>query len=293
MTDIPTPGASPFEQIRHTTEAGGEYWSARELSGILGYTQWRNFVTAVEKAQLACLQSGQTIADHFATTSKMIPIGKGGQRQVADWHLSRYACYLVVQNADPSKEIVALGQTYFAVQTRRAEEMDALAGQTERQKRLRLRKDLAAHNTQLADTAREAGVITRQDFAIFQDHGYMGLYAGERARDIAQRKGLRPGQHILDHMGSTELAANAFRSTQAEDKIRREGLRGKAAANQAHEEMGAAVRGFIRDQGGTMPEDLPTPAESIQQAAAAERKRLARGPQLSMFGEEDPDPAGE
>jgi DNA-damage-inducible protein D len=293
MTDIPTPGASPFEQIRHTTEDGGEYWAARDLSALLGYTQWRNFVSAIEKAQIACLQSGQTVSNHFAEASKMVTLGSGAQRKLADWHLSRYACYLVVQNADPSKQIVALGQTYFAVQTRRAEEMDALPVPTERQKRLRLRKDLAAHNTQLASTARNAGVITRQDFAIFQDHGYMGLYAGERARDIAQRKGLRSGQPILDHMGSEELAANAFRSTQAEAKIRREGIADKAAANQAHEDIGRRVRQVIADIGGTMPEDLSTPAESIQQAEAAERKRLARGPQLSMFGEEDPDPAGE
>lgn len=287
MTDTPAPGPSPFEQIRHETADGGEYWSARELADVLGYTNWRNFGLAVERAAVACAQSGQSVPDHFDSSIKMVTLGSGAQRQVKDYRLSRYACYLVVQNADPSKEIVALGQTYFAVQTHRAEQMDDLAGLSERQRRLFLRGQLSAHNRLLAATAMGAGVIRTTDFAIFQDHGYMGLYGGLRATDIAARKGLAPREGILDHMGSTELAANLFRTTQAEDKIRRDQIQGKDAANAAHFDIGQRVRQVIADIGGAMPEDLPTPAESIQQAQAAERKRLERGPQAQMFDDEE------
>jgi len=282
----PDTPASPFEAIRHEAADGNEYWSARELAPLLGYVQWRNFVTALDKARLACANSGQAPADHFADTSNMIPTGKGAQRRVADVHLSRYACYLVVQNADPAKEVVALGQTYFTVQTRRAEQADELAGLTEAQRRIYARYQLADHNNALATTARTAGVITPQDFAIFQDRGYRGLYNGEGAADIARRKGLRPGQRILDHMGATELAANLFRVTQTEEQIRREGIQGREAANAAHEAMGSDVRQFIIERGGTPPEQLPTPAHSIQELERAEKKRLAQGPQLGMFEEE-------
>jgi DNA-damage-inducible protein D len=293
MTDAPLP-VSPFEQIRHETPEGNEYWSARELGPLLGYqTSYRNFQVALAKARVACATSGQNVADHFADVRTMVRLGSGAQRQVADVHLSRYACYLVVQNADPEKENVALGQTYFAVQTNRAEQMDEMAGLSERQKRLFLRGQLSTHNRLLAATAMGAGVIHTTDFAIFQDHGYMGLYGGLRARDIHARKGLAPSEGILDHMGSTELAANLFRATQTEDKIRRDNIQGKEAANATHQAIGEEVRATIARIGGAMPEDLPTPAESIQEAKRREAERLARGPQLSMFGEEETDPSGE
>lgn len=276
----------PFEAIRQQDEAGNEYWSARDLYQILGYTNWRNFKTAIDKAKIACANSGQIPADHFDGSIKMVRLGSGSKRKVEDYNLSRYACYLVIQNADPAKEIVALGQTYFAVQTRRQEEADELAGLTEAQRRLFLRGELTGHNKQLADTAKGAGVVSSFDFAIFQDHGYSGLYGGEKAQDIHKRKGLKSSQKILDHMGSLELAANLFRSTQAEDKIRREKITGKEAANQAHHEIGKKVRKAIEDIGGIMPEELPTPSESIQQLEQKEKKRVKQDPQTAMFDEE-------
>ncbi len=277
---------TPFEGIRQEDEAGNEFWSARDLYQVLGYTNWRNFKTAIDKAKIACANSGQAPEDHFDAAIKMIQTGKGATRKIEDLYLSRYACYLVIQNADPTKEIVALGQTYFAVQTRRQEEADELAGLTENQRRLFLRGELSGHNRQLADTARQAGVISSFDFAVFQDHGYMGLYGGEKTRDIQQRKGLKPNQKILDHMGSTELAANLFRSTQTEEKIRREKIKGKEAANKAHLEVGKKVRKAIEDIGGTMPEALSTPTESIQQLEQQQKKKKKQGSQISMFEDE-------
>ncbi|MEO8286235.1 MAG: DNA damage-inducible protein D [Chloroflexota bacterium] len=274
---------SLFARIRQETEDGYEYWSARDLAKALGYEDYRNFLRVVQKARIACENSGQVVEDHFVDTTDMIEIGKGGRRKVADVHLSRYACYLVVQNADPGKEVVALGQTYFAIQTRRQEETDELATLTEGQKRLYLRGQLTNHNRQLAEAANLAGVVQSIDFAIFQDHGYMGLYGGLRAREIHERKSLKKSQHILDHMGSTELAANLFRATQTEEKLRREQISGKEKANRTHYEVGQEVRETIRRLGGTLPEDLPTPQESIQQLQRQERKQVERGPQLPLL----------
>jgi DNA-damage-inducible protein D len=270
---------SLFAQIRHEAEEGYEYWSARELARAIGYNDYRNFLKVVEKARLACENSGQPVEDHFVDVTDMIAIGKGGKRKVADILLTRYACYLIVQNADPAKEVVALGQTYFAVQTQRIEQQDELAGLNEVEKRLYLRGELSRHNRQLAEAANQAGVILPIDFAIFQDHGYMGLYGGLKNRDIHTKKNLASSQHILDHMGSTELAANLFRATQAEEKLRREGIQGKSNANRTHFEVGRKVRQTIEELGGTLPENLPTPEESIKQLERQEKKRLAQGPQ--------------
>ncbi len=279
------PHVSPFEVIRRESEDGSEYWSARDLARILNYTEYGKFRNAIQKAEEACQNSGEAVSDHFAHVGGMIETGKGAKRKVEDVRLSRYACYLIVQNADPSKPIVALGQTYFAVQTRRQEIADELAGLTEDQRRLYLRGQLADHNRQLAEAASQAGVVKPIDFAVFQDHGYMGLYGGLKARDIHARKGLKKNQQIPDHMGSTELAANLFRATQTEEKIRREGIKGKDKANRTHFQVGQKVRQTIEELGGTMPEDLPTPKESIQQLQQKEQKRLKQGPQLSMFDE--------
>ena len=257
---------SVFEKIRKTDENGNEYWSARELAKVLEYIDYRNFTSVVNKAKDACKNSGQEINYHFVDVNDMIMLGKGAERQVDSIKLSRYACYLIVQNGDPSKEVIALGQTYFAMQTRLQEikqmaEYNAL--HSENEKRLFLRNELRRHNAQLADAAHSAGVIDAIDYAIFQNFGYKGLYGGLDARAIHRQKGLKSSQNILDHMGSTELAANLFRATQTEDKLRRENIKGKQKANQTHFEVGAKVRKTIRELGGTMPEKLPT-AESIK-----------------------------
>jgi len=239
------PHASPFEAIREEAEDGSEYWSARDLSKILGYTEWRNFTTAIEKAKEACQNSGQAVSDHFVEANKLIEAGKRARRKIEDYHLSRYACYLLIQNADPSKPIVALGQTYFAVQTRRQELADELAALPEDQLRLLRRAQMTIYNSQLAGAAQISGVIEPMDFAIFQDHGYMGLYGGLKAKDINDRKGLKKSQEILDYMGSDELAANIFRASQTKQKLEREQIQGKEKANRTHFEVGKKVRQTI------------------------------------------------
>jgi DNA-damage-inducible protein D len=268
----PTPGdhVSPFGRIKRTNDTGNEYWSSREFASVLTYGDYRNFEAVIEKAKMACLNSGHRIEDHFVDVTEMIEIGKGGQRSVKTVLLSRYACYLAIQNADPNKEIVAQGQTYFAIQTRRQELAD---GRIEDERRVLLREEIRRHNVQLADAAKGAGVIEPIDYAIFQNHGYMGLYGGLKQEDIHRRKGLKKSQKILDHMGSTELAANLFRATQAEEKLRRDEVKGRDAANRTHREVGAKVRQTIRELGGTMPEELPV-AESIKKIETRQRKLL-------------------
>lgn len=266
-----------FEGCRQFDADGNEFWSARDLAPLLEYRDWRNFLQVVDKARQACWQSGQEPEDHFGEATRMVPIGSGAERQVADVHLSRYACYLVVQNGDPSKPVIANGQTYFAIQTRRQELADdrKFAQLSEDEKRLAIRNELATHNKHLAAAAQQAGVETSLDFAIFQDHGYKGLYGGLGHKEIHARKGLKKSQKILDHMGSTELAANLFRATQAEEKLRRDEVRGKQQANQTHYEVGRKVRQTIAELGGTMPENLPKPESSIQQLEKT-RKKLTK-----------------
>jgi len=261
---------SPFERIKRTNDAGMEFWSSRDFAEVLGYGDYRNFEGVVEKAKLACFNSGHRIDDHFVDVTEMIEIGKGGQRPVKTILLSRYACYLAIQNADPKKEIVAQGQTYFAVQTRRQELADE---RVEEERRLLLREEMRRHNVQLADAAKGAGVVEPVDYAIFQNHGYMGLYGGLKMEDIHRRKRLKKSQKILDHMGSTELAANLFRATQAEEKLRRDKVKGKDAANRTHHIVGAKVRQTIQELGGTMPEDLPV-AESVRKIESQMRKQI-------------------
>lgn len=251
---------SIFEQIKHTDENGNEFWMARQLAKALEYTDFRNFTSVIEKAKEACKNSNQPIEEHLAETNEEINHGKGAVSSYPSYKLSRYACYLIVQNADPSKEVVALGQTYFAVQTRLQEirQMDEYNRlSTEDEKRLFLRNEMAKHNTQLAAAAKDAGVITEIDYAIFQNHGYKGLYGGLDAKGIHAKKGLKKSQKILDHMGSTELAANLFRATQTEEKLKREQIKGKHKANQTHYEVGKKVRQTIEEIGGEMPENLP------------------------------------
>ena len=264
--------ASPFERIKRTNAAGMEFWSSRDFSEILGYGDYRNFEGVVEKAKMACFNSGHRVEDHFVDVTEMVAIGSGAERPVKTILLSRYACYLAIQNADPNKEIVAQGQTYFAIQTRRQELADE---DIEENRRLLLREEMRRHNVQLADAAKDAGVIKPIDYAVFQNHGYVGLYGGLNQEAIHRRKGLKKSQKILDHMGSTELAANLFRATQAEEKLRRDEVKGKDAANRTHREVGAKVRQTIKELGGTMPEELPA-AESIKKLETKQRKQLGK-----------------
>jgi DNA-damage-inducible protein D len=274
MSDqLPVPAASnTFERIKRISPAGAEFWSARELARVLEYREFRNLSAAIAKAREACTQSGHAVSDHFVLFNEMVGIGSGAQRELEDWALSRYACYLVIQNADPSKPLVALGQTYFAIQTRRQELADAEALQ-ENQKRLLLRAEMKTRNKKLAGVAKQSGVVQPVDYAIFMDHGYRGLYGGLGMRDLHERKRLKRKEHILDHMGSLELAANLFRTTQAEDKLRRENVRNKDQANRIHEAVGRTVRRTIHELGGTMPEKLPV-AENIKKVESREKKRL-------------------
>lgn len=265
-----------FEKIKHLNEIGQEYWSARELCAILEYTKWDKFLNVIDKSKKACKNAGIEPNNHFPQVGNMVEIGSGAKRNISDIHLSRYACYLIVQNADPSKEVVAQGQTYFAVQTRKQEIAEENFNKlpSEEEKRLFLRKEMAEHNKQLADAAKKAGVIQPWEYAIFQNHGYMGLYNGLGAREIHAKKGLKKSQHILDHMSSTELAANLFRATQTEDKLRRENIKGKQNANQTHFEVGQKVRQTIKELGGAMPEDLPT-EKSIKKIDNQKKKALS------------------
>jgi len=274
MSDpLPVPAASnTFERIRRVNPSGAEFWSARELARVLEYREFRNLTAAIAKAREACTKSGHAVSDHFVVINEMVGIGSGAQRELEDWALSRYACYLVIQNADPSKPLVALGQSYFAVQTRRQELADDQALQ-EDQKRLLLRGEIKKHNKNLAGVAKQSGVVQPVDYAIFMDHGYRGLYGGLGMRDIHERKRLKLKEHVLDHMGSMELAANLFRTTQAEDKLRRENVRNKEQANRIHNEVGRKVRRTIHELGGTMPENLPV-AENIKKVESREKKRI-------------------
>lgn len=265
---------SLFEAIKHINKYGQEFWYARELQVALEYTAWRNFEKVINKAKEACSGSGIEVSDHFVDVDKMVEIGSDTTREIADIQLSRYACYLIVQNGDPRKKVIALGQTYFAVKTRQQELIDNYDKLTEDQKRLAIRREMKEHNKQLVAAAKDAGVETPLEYATFQNAGYKGLYGGLTAKGIAQRKGLNPNQDILDHMGYEELAANLFRATQTEAKLRRENIQGKTAANEAHYEVGSKVRQTIKELGGTMPENLPTPQKSIKELEKEERKRL-------------------
>ncbi len=267
-----------FEDIRHIDEEGNEYWLARELSKILEYYEYRNFQPVIDKAKRACYSSGYQESDHFVHINEMVQIGSGSYRRIDNIKLSRYACYLIVQNGDSSKPVIANGQTYFAVQTRRQELQDEanFANLSEDERRLMLREELYHHNKALSAAAKDSGVETPLDYAIFQDHGYKGLYGGLGAKDIHARKGLKKSQKILDNMGSTELAANLFRATQTEEKLRRDEVKGKFKANKIHYEVGKKVRETIEELGSTMPEDLPTPDKSIQEIEREKAKKLKK-----------------
>lgn len=271
--DIVHYNQSIFENIKHIDEYGNEFWYARELQNTLEYKEWRNFIKIVEKAKDACINSGNIIVNHFVDVNKMVNIGSNTKREIDDIMLSRYASYLIVMNGDPRKDIIALGQTYFAQKTREQELQENFDDLSEEQKRLSIRNELKHHNKSLAEAAQMAGVIDDKDYAIFQNEGYKGLYGGLGAKDIHKKKGLKKSEKILDNMGSTELAANLFRATQTDEKLRRENIKGKRKANQTHYDVGAKVRQTIKDLGGTMPEDLPTPDKSIKQIEKEQKNK--------------------
>ena len=273
MSELVKYSEQTFESIKHVNEYGEEYWLARELQPVLEYAQWRRFSDAIERAKLACKNSGFAVEDHFADVGKMVDIGSGAERQIDDVMLSRYACYLIVMNGDPRKEVIAIGQSYFAVKTRQQELIDNYEQMSEDQKRLAIRNEMIAHNKSLAEAAQMAGIADQREYAIFQNKGYQGLYGGLGAKEIHARKGLKKSQKILDHMGSTELAANLFRATQTDEKLRRENIQGKQAAYDTHYQVGKKVRQTIQELGGTMPEDLPTPEKSIAQIEREQETR--------------------
>ena len=264
-----------FEDIKHIREDGSEYWSARELAPALEYTQWRNFENVIKRAMIACENSGHSILDDFAEVSKIVEAGATSKPK-KDYELSRYACYLIVQNGDPRKQVIALGQTYFAIQTYRQELADHYNQLDEDRRRLIVRGDIKQWNQLLAETAHDAGVITNEEFAIFQNAGYMGLYGGLDVDDIHSKKKLSAEQKILDFMGSTELIANLFRISQTEEKLRKDNIIGAEKATSTHYAVGREVRKAIEKIGGTMPEDLPTPEKSIQQIEKEQMERLKK-----------------
>lgn len=264
-----------FEKIKHINEYGQEYWLSRELQKCLEYTEYNKFIPAIKRAMKACEASGNIVSDHFAQVSELVSIGSGAQRSVEGYQLSRYACYLIVMNADSRKDVIALGQTYFAVKTRQQELIDEYEILSEEHKRLAIRNEIKKHNKSLADSAKKAGVEEPRDYAIFQNRGYQGLYGGLGAKEIHKKKGLKKSQHILDHMGSTELAANLFRATQTDEKLRRDNVKGKEQAGEVHYNVGKKVRETIAELGGTMPEDLPTPSKSIKQIEKEEVLRIS------------------
>ena len=271
-----------FEDIKRVRPDGSEYWAARELAPVLDYAKWENFYKVIKRAMIACENSGRSTLECFPEVRKTSPMPNGGVKDILDYELSRYACYLIVQNGDPRKEVIALGQTYFAIQTYRQEVADRFNQLDEDSRRLVVRGDIKQWNQLLAETARNAGVITAEEFAIFQNAGYMGLYGGMTVDDIHRRKGLAIGQKILDYMGSTELIANLFRISQTEEKLRKDQVSTSDAATAVHYAVGNEVREAIRKIDGTMPEDIPTPEKSIAQL---EREQMERLKQKAIDGQ--------
>ena len=263
MNELEKINETIFESIKHVDDDGNEYWYARELQKVLEYTEWRKFVGVIKKAINSCKASNYVVLDHFVGADKMINLGKGGQRKISDYKLSRYACYLIAQNGDSRKKVIALAQTYFAIQTRKQELLEEEYNSlTEDEKRFYQRDLTKKGNYSLNQTAKKAGV---KNFDKFHNAGYKGLYNGETANDIAKRKGLRYREDILDNMGSEELAANLFRITQTESKLKKDNVCGEGNAIDAHYEVGKEVRNTIERLGGTMPEDLPTPDKSLKE----------------------------
>lgn len=270
-----------FENIKHIDENGVEFWNARELQTILEYMEWRNFNQVIDKAKIACENSGKRVVANFVDVNKTVQLNFG-TREIVDIKLSRYACYLIVQNGDPRKEVIALGQSYFAIKTRQQELNDDFNQLTEDQKRIAIRDEIKHHNKSLSESAGNAGV---KNFGRFHNSGYKGLYGGLTMQDIHNLKELNEGEHILDFMGSAELAANLFRATQTDEVLRRRNIKGEDLANDTHFNVGRTIRNTMKELGTTMPENLPTPRESIQELKNKQKEleKQADNNQLSLF----------
>ena len=284
MSNLKAKEYKSFEAIKHLAEDGNEFWYARELAMVLEYVQWRNFAKVLDRAKIACKNSGYAIVDHFAEVSKIVEAG-ATSKPVIDFKLTRYACYLIVQNGDPRKEVIALGQTYFAIQTRRQEVADYFNQLDEENKRLVIRGDIKQWNQMLAEAAHNAGVMSNEEYAAFQNSGYVGLYGGMKVEDIHKKKRLKEKDKILDFMSSTELIANLFRISQTEEKLKKDKTATADAANEIHFIVGREVRGTIERVGGTMPEDLPTPNKSISDVERSQLKKLKKSPKKLMLDE--------
>jgi len=263
-----------FEDIKHIDENGVEFWYARELMPILQYSNWQNFEKIIDKAKISCKNSGISVFEHFIDVNKTIKMPKGAEKTILDYELTRYACYLIAQNGDSRKKVIALAQTYFAVQTRKQELTEKEYSMlTEDEKRFYQRNLTRKGNYSLNQAAKNAGV---KNFDKFHNSGYKGLYNGETADDIAKRKGLRYREDILDNMGSEELAANLFRITQTESRLKKDNIKTEKEANSTHYEVGKKVRKAIADIGGTMPENLPTPKKSLKQLEKEKNNKLKK-----------------
>ncbi|MDR2166318.1 MAG: DNA damage-inducible protein D [Clostridiales bacterium] len=287
MKDLILEEYRTFEGIKRIDENGAEYWFARELSEVLQYKKWENFKKVLERAMLACKNSGNTVFEHFPDVRKTLEMPNSATKQIVDYKLTRYACYLIVQNADPRKEIIALGQTYFAVQTRRAEiaDLENLSELDENNKRIVVRNSIKQWNQLLAEAAYNAGVITNEEFAIFQNSGYMGLYGGLTVEDIHIRKGLKENERILDYMGSTELIANLFRISQTEEKLKKDEVSSPQEANMTHYDVAEKIRKAMVDMGTTLPENMPTPNASVQTIEREEIRKLRESKKPLMLDE--------
>ena len=275
MNDMEEYKEKTFEDIKHIGEHGEEYWEARELMTALEYSKWEHFIKVIDKAKISCKISGIDVDEHFPVIGKTIKMPKGAQKEVIDYRLSRYACYLIVQNASPSRhKAVALGQTYFAYQTRKMElTEEEYSKLSENERRLYSRINVKNKNKYLFDTAKNAGVI---NYGKFNDYGYKGLYNGENAKQIAKRKGIDSSKEdILDYMGSTELAANLFRISQTDDALKNKKINNEIDACKTHNMVGKIVRQAIKDIGGTMPEELPTPKKSIKELEKEELIKIS------------------
>lgn len=273
MNNIDTYKEKTFDDIKHIDEIGNEYWEAREFMLSLGYSKWGNFQKVIDKAKIACNISKNNVSEHFADAGKVLEVGNKARMNITDYHLSRYACYLIVQNADSRKKAVALGQNYFAIQTRKMEiKEEEYSKLSEDEKRLYTRINVKNKNKYLFDTAKNSGVT---NYGKFNDYGYKGLYNGETAKQIATRKGINPNKEdILDYMGSTELAANLFRITQTDEVLKNKQVNNEEDACKTHHTVGQAVRQTIKKIGGTMPEKLPTPKKSIKELEKEELKKI-------------------